>query len=144
MAWSGEAPGGDMPYLLAYTLGDAPAGPGAASAALRHMLESNGLPVGGDLVDGNGRPDLPVSMLVRAGQAVVGMPGFNAQCIPPPEWLAAVAARGYAYFLFTTRPWPEALPGKPLEPEALAAFVGADETLNTAAHIILPAHGPRG
>lgn len=144
MAWSGEAPGGDMPYLLAYTLGDAPSGPDAASTALRNMLESNGLPVGGDLVDGNGRPDLPVSMLVEAGQAVVSMPGFNARCTPPQEWLTAVDARGYAYFVFTTRPWPEALPGKPLTPEALAAFVGADETLNSAAHIVLPARSLRG
>lgn len=144
MAWSGEAPGGDMPYLLAYTLGDAPDGPEAASAALRHMLESNGLPVGGDLVDGSVRSGLPVGMLVEGGHAVVTMPGFHARCVPPPEWLAAVDARGYAYFVFTTRPWPEALPGEPLDPKALAAFVGADETLNSAAHIVLPARSLRG
>ncbi|MEV6961266.1 DUF5949 family protein [Streptomyces sp. NPDC051207] len=144
MSWSGEAPGGDMPYLLAYTLGDAPAGPEAASAALRDLLEQGGLPVGGDLVDGNARPDLSVSMHIDSGQAVVSMPGFDARCTPPPEWLAAVGARGFAYFVFTTRPWPEAVPGKPIDPEALAAFAGADETLNAAAHIVLPARDPRG
>jgi hypothetical protein len=144
MSWSGEAPGGDMPYLLAYSLGDAPAGPEAASAALRDLLENNGLPVGGDLVDGNARPDLSVRMHIESGQAVIGMPGFDARCTPPPQWLTAVAARGFAYFVFTTRPWPEAVPGKPLDPKALAAFAGADETLNAAAHIVLPAGDPRG
>ncbi|MER6343104.1 DUF5949 family protein [Streptomyces sp. NPDC001532] len=139
MAWSGEAPDGDMPYLLAYTLGDGPDGPEATSAAVERMLGDNGLPVGGDLVDGASRPSLPVGLLVEAGQAVVTMPHLNAQCTPPPEWLAAVGERGFAYFVFTTRPWPEAKPGKPVEPEALAAFAGAEETLNAAAHVVLPA-----
>ncbi|MGY1582974.1 DUF5949 family protein [Streptomyces sp. MN13] len=138
MAWSGEAPGGDMPYLLAYTLGDGPDGPEAASAAVARMLNDNGLPVGGDLVDGASKPGLPVGLLVEAGQAVVNMPHLNAQCTPPPEWLAAVGERGFAYFVFTTRPWPEAQPGKPVDPEALAAFAGADETLDAAAHVVLP------
>jgi hypothetical protein len=144
MAWSGEAPGGDMPYLLAYTLGDGAGGPESSIDAVAALLENNGLPVGGDLVDGASQPSLPVSLLVEAGQAVVSMPGFNAQCAPPQEWLQAVAERGYAYFVFTTRPWPEAEPGKPIAPEALAEFVGADETLNAAAHIVLPARTLRG
>lgn len=144
MAWSGDAPDGHMPYLLAYTLGDAAAGPEASTAAVEALLENNGLPVGGDLVDGNARSSLPVSLLVEAGTAVVNMPGFNAQCTPPAEWLEAVAERGFAYFVFTTRPWPEAEPGKPIEPEALADFAGADDTLNAAAHIVLPARSLRG
>ncbi|MFI9149768.1 DUF5949 family protein [Streptomyces sp. NPDC053367] len=140
MAWSGEAPdGGDMPYLLAYPLGDGPGGPEATSAAVAQMLADNDLPVGGDLVDGNAKPSLPVSLLVEAGQAVLNLPPLNAQCPAPAEWLAAVAERGYAYLVFTTRPWPEAEPGKPVEPEALAAFAGADETLTAAAHVVLPA-----
>jgi hypothetical protein len=143
MAWSGEAPGGDMPYLLAYTLGDGPDGPEAASAAVARMLNDNGLPVGGDLVDGASKPGLPVGLLVEAGQAIVNMPHLNAQCTPPPEWLAAVGERGFAYFVFTTRPWPEAQPGKPVDPEALAAFAGADETLDAAAHVVLPARSLR-
>lgn len=71
------------------------------------------------------------------------MPQLNAQCIPPAEWLTAVAERGFAYLVFTTRPWPEAQPGKPIEPEALAAFAGAEETLTAAAHVILPARSLR-
>ncbi|MER6672998.1 DUF5949 family protein [Streptomyces sp. NPDC000983] len=144
MAWSGEAPGGDMPYLLAYTLGDGTEGPEGSTRAVEALLERNDLPVGGDLVDGNARPSLPVSLLVESGQAVVNMPGFNAQCTPPPEWIEAVGERGFAYFVFTTRPWPEAEPGKPVDPQALADFAGADETLNAAAHVVLPARSLRG
>ncbi|WP_437075108.1 DUF5949 family protein [Streptomyces sp. enrichment culture] len=144
MTWSGEAPdGSDMPYLLAYSLGDGPDGPEATSAAVGRMLEVNGLPVGGELVDGSTKPSLPVSLLVEAGQAVLTMPPLNAQCPAPPEWLTAVGERGYAYLVFTTRPWPEAEPGKPVEPEALAAFAGAEETLTAAAHVVLPARALR-
>ncbi|MEH0578659.1 DUF5949 family protein [Streptomyces sp. B21-108] len=144
MPWSGEAPdGGDMPYLLAYSLGDAADGPEATTAAVERLLTDHGLPVGGDLVDGAVRPSLPVTLLVEAGQAVLSAPSFNAQCLPSPEWLAAVEKRGYAYLVFTTRPWPEAVPGKPVEPEELAAFAGAEETLTAAAHAVLPARSLR-
>ncbi|MFJ8779808.1 DUF5949 family protein [Streptomyces sp. NPDC102476] len=143
MAWSGEAPDGhDMPYLLACSLGDAPGGPEAATAAVERLLNDNGLPVGGDLVDGNARPSLPVSLLVVAGHAVVTMPGLNAKCPVRPPWLAAVAKRGYACLVFTTRPWPEAS-GPSVTPDQLAAFAGSDETLKAAAHIVLPARSLR-
>ncbi|MFE8946472.1 DUF5949 family protein [Streptomyces sp. NPDC007856] len=144
LAWSGEAPDGDMPYLLAYPLGDAEGGPEASSSAVRRLLESNGLPVGGDLVDGDGRPGLPVSLLVEAGQAVLRMKQLVAQADAPPEWLAAVGRRGHAYLVFTTRAWPEAEPGKPVEAAALARFAGAEETLTAAAHVVLPATSLRG
>lgn len=144
MAWSGEGPDGDMPYLLAYCLGDGANGPEGSTAAVEALLENNGLPVGGDLVDGTARSSLPFSLLVQSGTAVVTLPGFHASCTAPPEWLAAVDERGYAYFVFTTRPWSEAEPGKPVEPEALAAFAGAEETLTAAAHAILPARSLRG
>ncbi|MET9729208.1 DUF5949 family protein [Streptomyces sp. NPDC006458] len=144
MAWSGEAPdGGDMPYLLAYCLGDGPGGPEATSEAVARLLADKGLPVGGDLVDGNVTSNVPASLLVEAGQAVLTLPPLNAQCPAPPEWLAAVGKRGYAYLVFTTRPWPEAAPGRPIEPEALAAFAGAEETLTAAAHVVLPARSLR-
>ncbi|MFF5402269.1 MULTISPECIES: DUF5949 family protein [Streptomyces] len=140
LPWSGAAPDGtDMPYLLAYSLGDAPGGPDTTAAAVEHLLVSNGLPVGGDLVDGTYRPSLPISLLVEAGQAVVRMPRLIAQAPAPPEWLAAVRARGYAYLVFTTRAWPEGAPGTIVSPAALAAFAGAQETLNAAAHVVLPA-----
>ncbi|MET8448361.1 DUF5949 family protein [Streptomyces sp. NPDC005209] len=147
LAWSGEAPdGSDMPYLLGYSLGDAEGGPEATSAAVEHLLTSNGLRVGGDLVDGTTRPSLPVGLLVEAGQAVLTMsrPQFRAQCTAPPEWLAAVAERGHAYLVFTTRTWPEGRPGVPVPPQALAAFAGAEETLHAAAHAVLPARRLRG
>ncbi|MCH0564926.1 MULTISPECIES: DUF5949 family protein [unclassified Streptomyces] len=145
MPWSGEAPdGADMPYLLAYSLGDAEGGGAATTAAVERLLGDTGLPVGGDLVDGSAKPSLPVTLLVEAGSAVVTMPNLNAQCTPPPEWLAAVEERGYAYLVFTSRPWPDAEPGKPVTPEALSAFAGAEETLTAAAHVVLPARSLRG
>ncbi|RZU37389.1 hypothetical protein EV284_2555 [Streptomyces sp. BK022] len=143
LAWSGEAPdGGDMPYLLAYSLGDAEGGPRATSAAVTQLLEMNGLTIG-TVIDGATRPSLPVSLLVEAGQAVVRMPQLVAQAGAPPEWLDAVARRGHAYLVFTTRAWPEGRPGVTVDPAALAAFAGADETLMTAAHVMLPARSLR-
>jgi hypothetical protein len=145
LPWSGEAPDGtDMPYLLAYSLGDAAGGPEATAAAVRQLLVSNGLPVDGQLVDGTAKPSLPVTLLVEAGQAVLNMPQLVAQATAPREWLAAVAARGYAYLVFTTRAWPEAAPGRPVEAAALADFAGAEETLTAAAHVTLPARSLRG
>lgn len=128
-----------MPYLLAYSLGDGEGGPEASTVAIEQLLRSNGLPVGDTLLDGSRQPNLPLTLLVEAGQAVVTMPYLNAQCVVPPEWLAAVGERGYAYFLFATRPWPEAEPGKPVAPESLAAFAGDEEVLLSAAHVLLPA-----
>ncbi|WP_225832036.1 DUF5949 family protein [Streptomyces sp. NK08204] len=145
LAWSGEAPDGtDMPHLLAYSLGDAEGGPRTTAAAVEHLLVSNGLPVGGDLVDGTTRPSLPITLLVEAGQAVVTMPHLVAQAEAPQEWFAAVAERGYAYLVFTTRAWPEGAPGSIIDPAALAAFAGAEETLSAAAHVVLPARSLRG
>jgi hypothetical protein len=145
LAWSGEAPDGtDLPYLLAYSLGDAEGGPETTSAAVERLLSINGLPVGQEVLDANERPGLPVGLLVEAGQAVLTMPQLSAQCPAPPEWLAAVAQRGCAYLVFTTRPWNGALPGRPVDPAALAAFAGDPETLNSAAHVVLPARSLRG
>ncbi|MEU2619705.1 DUF5949 family protein [Streptomyces sp. NPDC007157] len=145
LAWSGEAPdGSDMAYLLAYPLGDAAGGAEATSAAVEALLENNGLPVGGDLVDGTARPSLPVTLLVESGTAVLNLAPLNAQCPAPEEWLAAVDERGYAYLVFTTRPWPQGAPGRPVEAAALKDFAGAEETLTAAAHIVLPARSLRG
>ncbi|MFD5817200.1 DUF5949 family protein [Streptomyces sp. NPDC059618] len=144
MAFSGEAPDGDMPYLLAYSLGDGDGGPEGSAAAIRQLLIDNGLPVGDTLIDGSRQPGLPLTLLVEAGQAVVSMPHLNAQCVAPPEWLAAVAERGYAYFLFATRAWPVAQPGKPVAAEDLTAFAGDEGTLLSASHVLLPARTLRG
>ncbi|MEU8788860.1 DUF5949 family protein [Streptomyces sp. NPDC048643] len=144
MAFSGEAPDGDMPYLLAYSLGDGEAGPEGSASAIRQLLTDNGIPVGETLIDGSKHPSLPLTLLVEGGQAVVRMPHLNAQCVAPPEWLAAVGERGYAYFLFATRAWPVAQPGKPVAPEDLTAFAGDEDTLLSAAHVLLPARSLRG
>jgi hypothetical protein len=143
MAWSGEHPDGDMPYLLAYPLGDGQSGPEGSAVAVEQLLSANGLPLGDTVVDATRQPSFPVRLLVEAGQAVVSMTQLNAQCPVPPEWLAAVGERGYAYLLFTTRPWPEAEPGKFVEPAALAAFAGDEKTLKNAAHAYVPAYSPR-
>jgi hypothetical protein len=139
IAWSGEHGDGqgDMPFLLAYSLGDSPAGPAGSEAAVRALLRNNGLTVGTTVHDGSRHPSFPVSVLVEAGQAVVTMPWLNAQCTVPPEWLAAAEARGTAYFLFTARPW-NAAPGRPVSEQDLQWFAGAEETLTAAAHCLLP------
>ncbi|MFH7336291.1 DUF5949 family protein [Streptomyces sp. KHY 26] len=145
LPWSGAASDGtDMPYLLVYSLGDAAGGPQVTAAAVEQLLVDNGLPVGGELVDGAYRRNLPITLLVEAGQAVVRMPRLIAQAPAPPEWLAAVRARGFAYLALTTRAWPEGAPGSIVQPAALAAFAGAPETLNAAAHLVLPATSLRG
>ncbi|GGX54396.1 hypothetical protein GCM10010515_22060 [Streptomyces fructofermentans] len=144
MAWSGEHPDGDMPYLLAYSLGDGENGPEGSAIAVGHLLRANGLSIGDTVTDATLQPSFPVGLLVQGEQAVVTMPRLNAQCPVPPEWLAAVGVRGHAYLLFTTRPWPEAAPGRPVSPEALAAFAGDEETLNASAHALLPARSLRG
>ena len=109
MPWSGEAADGpDMPYLLAYSLGDAEGGPEATAAAVERLLADNGLPVGGELVDGTAQAQPAVQPARRGRPGRPHHAGLNAQCPPPPEWLAAVGERGYAYLVFTTRAWPEA------------------------------------
>ncbi|MEV7193989.1 DUF5949 family protein [Streptomyces sp. NPDC093510] len=145
LAWSGEHPDDekDMPFLLAYSLGDTEGGPEATAEAMRTLLDDAGLPIGGPLVDGARHPSLPVTLLVQGDQAVVNMPHLNAQCVVPPEWLAAVKLRGHAYFLATTRAWPEAKPGEPVPKETLGEFAADEETLLNATHCLLPARSLR-
>lgn len=145
LPWSSAAAdGADMPYLLAYSLGDAEGGPRTTAAAVEALLASNGLAAGGALVDGTAaEPSLSVTLRVEGGEAVVDLPQLGARCAAPPAWLTAVAERGYAYLVFTTRAWPEGRPGLPIEADALTSFVGAEQTLRAAAHVVLPAQGPR-
>ncbi|WP_338698122.1 DUF5949 family protein [Streptomyces sp. Q6] len=140
IAWSGEhaEEEGATPFLLAYSMGDSPAGPEASEAAVRALLSNNGLTIGTTVHDGSRHPSFPVSLLVEAGQAVVSMPLLNAQCPVPPEWLEAAEETGTAYFLFTARPWPTATPGQPVTESELQKFAGDEETLNAAAHCLLP------
>lgn len=145
LPWSSAAAdGADMPYLLIYSLGDAEGEPGTTAAAIEALLASNGLAAGGELVDGTAaETGLAITLRVEAGEAVVDLPQLGARCAAPPAWLTAIAERGYAYLVFTTRPWPEGRPGRPIEAEALTSFVSAEQTLRAAAHVVLPAQGPR-
>ncbi|WP_055703099.1 DUF5949 family protein [Streptomyces silaceus] len=146
LAWSGEHPEDqkDMAFLLAYSLGDTEGGPEGTAEAMRALLQDAGLPIGGPVVDGARNPSLPVSLLVESDQAVVTMPHLNAQCAAPPEWLAAVQQRGHAYFMATTRAWPDGKPGEPVTEEILSQFAGDEETMLNAAHCLLPARSLRG
>ncbi|NUK02970.1 hypothetical protein HRW23_03625 [Streptomyces lunaelactis] len=146
IAWSGEHPDDerDMPFLLAYSLGDGDGGPEGVEAAARKLLADIGLPVGTEYVDAAQADGLPVTLLVEAGQAVLTMPHLTAQCTVPPEWLAAVRERGHVYFLFATRAWPQAAPGAPVTEEELRNFAGDEAMLSTAAHCLLPVRQLRG
>ncbi|MFE7775412.1 DUF5949 family protein [Streptomyces sp. NPDC057445] len=140
IAWSGEHPDdvGEMPFLLACSLGDGDGGPEGAQAAARQLLEDVGLPVGSDYVDAVEAHGPPVGLLVEAGQAVLTMAHLTVRCTAPPQWSDSVRERGHAYFLFATRPWPQAAPGLRVTEEELRAFVGDEAMLSTAAHCLLP------
>ncbi|GAA3372636.1 DUF5949 family protein [Streptomyces sannanensis] len=141
IAWTGEPVDGEqepLPFLLAYSLGDGIGGPEAGARAVRLLLARTGLPVGTEPVDASAGPPLPVTLLVQAGQVVLTMPYLHVQSAVPPEWLAASRRHGRVYFMFTTRPWPQAAAGRPVSDEALRSFVGDEETLKETAHVLLP------
>ncbi|MFD9795520.1 DUF5949 family protein [Streptomyces sp. NPDC059070] len=140
LAWSGPNPAEDRDtaFLLAYSLGDGEGGPEAAEGAAHELLDAIGMAAGavGDIEHG---ATLPVTLLLEGGQAVLTLPGLNVHCSTPPEWMAAAQESGEVNFIFATRAWPEAVPGKPLTEEQLRAFVGDEENLMTAGHCIIPA-----
>ncbi|MCB5166359.1 DUF5949 family protein [Streptomyces bambusae] len=139
LAWIGDPDEGhDVPYLLAYTLGDGEGGPAAAEAAARELLEEIKLPIGDEVLDGTNSPNFPITVLVEGEQAALTMPGLNAKCSAPPEWISAADESGQVYFLFATRPWPEAVPGRPVTADMLQAFAGNEANLTSSAHIVLP------
>ncbi|MFI8193763.1 DUF5949 family protein [Streptomyces sp. NPDC085946] len=140
MSWLRENPQGDVPCLLACCLGNGAGGPAGSSAAVGQLLRSAGLAVGGDIVDGTRRPGTAMSLLVVPGSAMLTMPRFTTQFVPPAGWLETVAARGFAYLLMTTRPWPDAEPG---DPGTLVSFVADEETRKAAAQVLLPARSLR-
>ncbi|MCQ4204669.1 DUF5949 family protein [Streptomyces sp. NPDC060311] len=141
MCWSRETPDGDVPFLLACSLGDGEGGPEATPAAVEGLLSRSGLAVGGDTVlDGTVLPDLPIGLLVVPGAAALTMPGINAQFVPTPRWRAAVDERRFACLIFATRPWAG---GETGDGAAVAAFANAKETLATAAQVVLPVRSLR-
>ncbi|MFI1398401.1 DUF5949 family protein [Streptomyces sp. NPDC020681] len=139
LAWTGDPEAGhDMPYLLAYSLGDGTHGLEAGEAAVRAMIEELGLSAGDGADATQASFNSPVRVLVEAEQAVLTLPHLKAQCPAPREWLAAVESRGHVHFIIATRPWPQAAPGRPVTEDMLQAFLGDEQTLITAAHVLLP------
>lgn len=139
IAWSGANAddGKDMPFLLAYSLGDGSAGPEAGEEAIRQLLEKSGLPVGAGVVDGS-PSSIPVRVLVEGNSATLTVQHLNAQCVVPEEWTAAAHQRKQVYFMFTTRPWPQAAPGIPVEEDVLKAFLGDEDMITASAHCVIP------
>ncbi|MDQ8707202.1 DUF5949 family protein [Streptomyces sp. LHD-70] len=138
LAWIGAPEEGHQtPYLLAYTLGDGENGAAENEAAVVALAQSLSLPLDGTMADGS-RPGFPVQLLVEAGQAVLTLKALKAQCVAPPEWLAAVEQGAAVHFVLSTRAWPEAAPGQPVPLEAFRAYVGDEEVLRSAAHCLLP------
>ncbi|MEU8536102.1 DUF5949 family protein [Streptomyces parvulus] len=140
MCWSRETPEGDVPFLLACSLGDGEGGLEATPAAVEGLLSRSGIAVGDGVLDATGLPDLPVNLLVVPGAAALTMPGVNAQFVPTAQWREAVDERGYACLIFATRPWPG---GEPGEAEAVAAFANHEDTLRTSAQLVLPVRSLR-
>ncbi|GHB72537.1 hypothetical protein GCM10010347_48540 [Streptomyces cirratus] len=139
LAWIGDpSEGHDIPYLLAYTLGDGPKGKEAGEAAARGLLEEIGLPIGDVVMDGTRNPSTFAVQIVLAGnQVALTLPGLNATCTAPDEWVTAATESGQAYFLFATTAWPEAVPGRPVSPELLQAFAGDEAVLTGSAHCVI-------
>ncbi|MFI6148951.1 DUF5949 family protein [Streptomyces sp. NPDC051109] len=139
LAWIGDpSEGHDIPYLLAYSLGDGPQGREAGEKAARGLLEEIGLPIGDVVMDGTRNPTgFPVQIVLADNQVALTMPGLNATCTAPNEWVAAAVESGQAYFLFATRAWPEAVPGQPVDPKTLQEFAGDESVLTSSAHCVL-------
>ncbi|GAB2781001.1 DUF5949 family protein [Streptomyces sp. NPDC054796] len=145
IGWTGAHPedNEDMPFLLAYSLGDGRDGPEVAEAAARRLIGDAGLTVGGVMPDSSQVNRLPLKLIVQGGQAVLTMPHMTTQYPAPPEWVAAADKRKQVYFMIATRPWPEAKPGRPVSEEALKSFVDED-MLASSAHCVLPVSGLQG
>ncbi|MFD5424925.1 DUF5949 family protein [Streptomyces sp. NPDC127084] len=145
IAWKGDHPDDerDMPFLLAYSLGDGEGGPDAAAVAARQLIEESGLPIGSEYVDvvdavRDGEPSITLAIEDGGRTALLTMPHLSARCAVSTEWLTAVRGQGHVYFLFATRPWPKAAPGVPVSEGELRDFVGDEAVLSTAAHCLLP------
>jgi hypothetical protein len=134
----------DIAFLLAYSLGDVEGGAEVARSAIAAALEEVGLPLGGTVLDIAQLPKAPVKLLVEGGQAVLTMPYLHAACPVPDQWVVAARERGMVYFMFATRPWPEAAPGKPVGEELLKSFVGDEEMLAGSAHCFVPVGSLQG
>lgn len=138
--WSGEhhEDGRDMAFLMAYTLGDGVQGPEGSEAAALAVAEEAGLPVGGAILNVSRLPKAPVKVLVEGGKAVLTMPYLHVSCPVPGEWTTAARARGTVYVILASRPWPQAVPGRPISEDQLRAFAADETVLRSAAHCLVP------
>lgn len=134
----------EVPYLLAYSLGDGRQGPETGTRTMQAVLSEIGLRPGAEVVDLSQVPNVGIKLLVEAGRAVLTMPYLNAQCPVPPEWEQDARAFGKVYFMVATRPWADGTPGKPVTEERLRAFVGDSDMLMTAAHCLVPVRSLTG
>ncbi|WP_029391370.1 DUF5949 family protein [Streptomyces xiaopingdaonensis] len=144
LGWTGPHPddGEDVPFLLAYSLGDGEEGPQGGAEAARQLLRETGLPIGGEVPDASHTRRLPMTLLVQGGQAALTMPHVSVRYPAPTEWLTAAQDRGEVYFMFATLPWPEARPGAEVTEEQLRGFVD-EEMMASSAHCMLPVSGLR-
>jgi hypothetical protein len=137
--WAGaHEDGEDMPFLLAYSLGDGVDGPEAGQQAVLAAAEQIGLPVGGAVLEIAQAQKVDVRLLVEGGKAVLTMPYLKVTCPVPDQWTAAARARGSVYTILASRPWPQAAPGTEVTEEALRAFAADGDVLGTAAHFLVP------
>ncbi len=138
--WAGaHEDGEDMPFLMAYSLGDGADGPEAGRAAVLEAAEEIGLPVGGVVLDvSRAQKKVDVRVLVEAGKAVLTMPYLKVTCPVPDQWAVAARAREAVYVILASRPWPEAAPGAKVTEETLRGFAADEDVLSTAAHFLVP------
>ncbi|SEO92805.1 hypothetical protein SAMN05216267_105637 [Actinacidiphila rubida] len=138
--WAGahEEDGDDMPFLMAYSLGDGVDGPQGTQQAVLEAAEEIGLPVGGAILDVARAHRPAIKVLVEGGKAVLSMPYLHANCPVPDQWTAAARARGSVYVILASRPWPQATPGATLGEAELREFAADPEVLGTAAHALVP------
>jgi hypothetical protein len=132
------------PFLMLYPLGDGSEGPEGSTEAMSSMLVSMGLSLGDELIDLSKQPRIPISLLVEGGQAALTLSSMRVQCAVPPEWEQAAKDCGQVYFIGAVRPWPEAVPGRPVDEETLRSYVGDAALLASSAHCLLPVRSLRG
>jgi hypothetical protein len=137
--WAGAHENGeDMPFLMAYSLGDGVGGPEAGQRAVLEAAEEIGLPVGGAVLDVAHAQQVAVRLLVEGGKAVLSMPYLKVTCPVPDQWTTAARARAAVYVILASRPWPEAVPGTEITEETLRDFAADEDVLRTAAHFLVP------
>ncbi|MEU5218817.1 DUF5949 family protein [Streptomyces sp. NPDC020807] len=144
--WSSEptAESAGTPFLMAYSLGDGRDGPEAGQQAMRTALEAMNLSVGDRLFDLEKDSGINATLLVEGGSVALTLPFLKVQCPVPAEWQAAAQERGQVYLICSVRPWPEAVPGQPVDEAQLRAFVSDEAMLAESAHVLMPVRRLQG